>query len=244
MILQIGAILFGVGEGITQIKLREECSIVKGSIYDKEIIQFYDEIPLNLQKKYVDAINPKDGTFYWIKAKCNLNRDEYIEDKTELEYLTIIDKQVRLLRLSLGRYVYVKDFRYIVNISQNERVCGDFPSPDLAMEETRDSDIIVESIDKVERLLKNQIPFKNKWIYNVFLVYEKSFSKDIEVSFVTIVTALEMIFLDDNRNIKDKMSKRIAVYLSDDCNERRKIFEKIRNLYKKDVHMCMKEKMT
>lgn len=233
MVLQIGAILFGVGDGITEIKMNKGCSIIRGSIYDKDILNFFDEIPLNMQKKYTDAINHNDGTFYWIKAEYSINNKEYINDETELEYLTRIDKQVRMLRLSLKRYMYVKDFRYIVNISDSHRVCGNFPSPDLATEETINTDIVVNNIDEIEKLLKVDIPFKNKWIYNIFLVYEKSFSKDIEVSFVTIVTALEMIFLDNNKCIKEKMSKRIAVYLSDNYDERKEIYEKVRTLYEK-----------
>lgn len=232
MKLQVGVILFGVGEGITTIELQEGCCICKASIFDKEILCFYDDNPLNMQKKYADAINT-DGTFYWINAEFVLNCDEYKKNETELKYLTIIDKQIRMLRLVLGRYIFAKDFRYIVNLQEEYRICGSFPSPDLATESIDTSNIDIQNAINTQNLLKLDIPFKNGWIYNVFLVYEKSFSKDIEVSFVTTVTALEMLFLDNNQAIKEKISKRIAVYLSDEYEERRKIYKYIGELYKK-----------
>ena len=243
MILKIGAILFGVGEGITKVKLNENCSILRGSIYDKDILQFFDEIPLNMQEKYADAINHTDGTFFMIKAKFDINKNEYKENDTELKYLTIIDKQIRILRLYLGRYIYAKDFRYITNVTENYRICSNFPSPDLATEDVINSDVEINSICEIEKLPGADIPFKNNWMYNVFLVYEKSFSKDIEVSFITIMTALEMIFVDNNQAIKEKISKRIAVYLSNDCEERKNIYEKMKSLYKKGARLCMKGKM-
>lgn len=231
--LQIGTILFGVGDGITKIKLNSDCSIIKGNIFDKDILEFLDETPSSMRRKYPDAINHTDGTFYWIKAEYMINSMEFVENETELKYLTLIDKQIRMLRLSLKRYVYVKDFRYIVNISKDSRICSNFPSPDFGTEETINSAINLSEYTEIERILKEDIPFDNHWIYNVFLVYEKSFSKDIEVSFITIVSALEMIFVDDNNHIKEKLSKRIAVYMSNDFDVQQDIYKQIKKMYKK-----------
>lgn len=233
MIIHIGAILFGVSDEIAKITLNEGCSIEKRSIYDKKITRFFDENILQLQKNYTNAIDFNNDTFWWIKAEYNIKKGCYVEDITELEYITCLDKKVRMLRLSLGKYVYVKDFRYVIDIDEHETVCGNVNSTDLAMEEIINTDFVIKNVNEVEKLLKVDIPFKNEWIYKIFLVYEKSFSKDIEISFVVIFVALEMIFLNNDNHKREKLSRRIAKYLTDDCDKQDKIYNNIKQLYKK-----------
>jgi hypothetical protein len=57
--------------------------------------------------------------------------------------------------------VYVKDFRYIVNISKDSRICSNFPSPDFGTEETINSAINLDEYNEVESIIETDIPFDN-----------------------------------------------------------------------------------
>lgn len=230
MIFQVKTIIFGAGEGITDIKLQHGISIVKYNIYDKEISRFFDEYRFGMYKKYSGAINVIDNSVYCMNVEVDINDEEYEEERTELKIVGSVDKQIRLLRLYLGRYIYTKEYRYEC---KERRICGTIPSPDFQTEDVINTNVDLDKNYEISKVLEEDIPFKNKWIYNVFLVYEKSFSKDVEISFITIVTALEMIFVDGDNSQKEKLSKRIAVYLSDVDSEKNEIYTKIRKLYKK-----------
>lgn len=230
MLFQIKAIIFGAGEGITDIKLQHGVSIIKCNIYDKELSDFFDECRFSMYRNNIGAINIIDNTVYCINAEFDINDEEYEAERTECEIVGIVDKQIRLLRLYLGRYIYTKEYRYEC---KECGICGTIPSPDFQTEDVINTNVDIDKNYEISKILEEDIPLKNKWIYNVFLVYEKSFSKDIEISFITIVTALEMIFVDGDNAIKEKLSKRIAVYLSDDDKEKNEIYTYIRKLYKK-----------
>lgn len=233
MNIKIGAILYGVGEGITDINIKQSMFIEKASIYDNKIIEFFDKLPLDMLKIYSDAINVKTGEFYWIRAEFKIEKSCYVKKQTDLEYLTLVDKQIRMLRLLIGRYIYVKDFRYTIVHDKIYRTISNFPSPDLATEYITHSKINLCNVKDIEKLIMTNLPFDNQWIYNVFLVYEKSYSKDLEISFITIMTALEMIFLNNDKNIKENLSQRISVYLSKEENQIKETYNRIRQLYKK-----------
>lgn len=203
---------------------------------DQTLPAFFDETLMGFRRKYQEAC--LDNDLYVITAESHFNiPDREIpnsnsEHQFELELLTQLDRQIRLIRLACDCTLHFSEFRYTLTSSENIRTMGTIPHIDRVFRKTNLPFSINNSqLELIQNCFTTPYPFINNWIYKVYDFFDSSFLLDEEKALIILITAFEMVFLKKENCKKEKLAKRSAIYFGNSNEEILEIYQKIKLCY-------------
>ncbi|OKP83732.1 HEPN domain-containing protein [Paenibacillus sp. P32E] len=247
-LVEIHVILFGVDEKIFDINLLNDYRIERMSLVPN--ISHLDEIfnvnAIELRRSYNSAVIDSSLNIACAIKKYQIvfppkQANDSIEALHQLisNELTILDNQIRTIRLIAEQSIRFKEFVYNIYSMTSNNTKTLFLQGKAPLQEAY-SRPIASSLTKEEAEFINKtlgtikIPFEDQHLNQCYLLYDLSYHQlTYANALLLLITCLEMLFLIKGDFKKIDMSKRCAVFISQDQQERLIIFSKLKNLYSK-----------
>lgn len=239
-ILTACAVLFNADCNLLAVHLDDGYSLVKKSLLPS--VDCMEEL-LNapyedLRREYTSAILDEKTQsvicIYKMKHITIKNETAFFTTEVEEEF-QLLDKQVRTLRLAAELPLWYKEafFRQTttaqVRYSESTRICPYEKVKSAAKEACK---IDEHMISDINALLKQEpLPIKEPFYQYCHQFYDQSYMQTEPLALVSLMTALEMIFLDTQDSKKMPLAKRCAVYLYDTKDERIECYRDLQKAY-------------
>jgi len=242
--LEICAIIFGADESICNIKLDNGFSFCKKSLMPQKdcLDQIFERDAMSLRRDYESArIDNKTLDVICIYKHCEISlvstEAKLTFDKLSDESLQYLDNVIRKLRLFKEASLLFK--RLAISLKSVEKQIGEtkFSSAHNAIMpigEALGSKVIKKfscTNEEVSVLQENikllSLPFGNP-VINSSYYHEDNF-----ISITLLITALEILFLNKDKNKKECLAERISVFLFVEKDDRINCYSNIKRVYKK-----------
>lgn len=230
-------IMYNASLDLLNINLQDNYKFKKRFLGEKALLAFFNETPMGFRRKYQEAC--LDNNLNVITAESHFNIPEQeipnsdSEQQYELELLTQLDRQIRLIRLVCDCTLHFSEFRYTLTSSENIRTVGTIPHIDYVIKKTNLPFSITNSqLKLIQNCFTTPYPFPNKWVYEVYDFFDSSFLLDEEKALIILITAFEMVFLKRDRcKKKDILAKRSAIYFGNSDKEICEVYQEIKRCY-------------
>lgn len=243
----ICAVLHGCDESLVGLDLGRGFKIIKKSLIPIDNLdEVFEMDAVGLRREYEDAIIDADT----LSVACIFKEYNYVEDAASAhsyfkevgsKSLKYLDDKIRAIRLILEGPIrfkklaikIVSDKKLIVQTRVGTRFSSIMP-----IGEAYD----VKTIKKVHcndlewlssEMNKITFPLAIEYINLAHIFYERSYLVTLPEAEVLLITSLEILFLDSNSAIKEKLSKRCATFLYETQEDRVRVYKRLRSEYKK-----------
>lgn len=246
--VEIHAILFEVDEKIFDINFLNGYRIERASLipYISKLDEIFNSNAFELRRNYNSAVIDD-----FLNVACAIKKfqievpPQHANDPVEALHqiisneLTIFDNQIRGIRLLAGHAIRFKEFVYnIYSITPNKTktlfLQGKAPIQE-AYSSSINSSLTNEDADFINKTIATiKLPFKDQHLNDCHLLYDLSFHQlTYSNALLLLITCLEMLFLKKGDSKKVDLSKRCAIFISNDQQERLIIFSKLKEMYNK-----------
>ena len=263
MVTNIKAILFGVEENVIgKLNIGNDYCVTRDTMMNRElwrefdytdfgIRRVYEEAKVNnhldvaiLEKSIIQDIDNADiivGKGIFINGKMI---DEYVNNMENQE-MNYSDVKMRLIRLYSESGFNIKEllintevkmedgnhFNYNNKVPFPDRIYGDLKKLSLITKEETES--INRFLCDGETIFDNS-KFDTKLLKNSWFLYEQSlWSPVVTLRYMTCVIGIEGLLVDGNTELTYRLSRNCAMLLSDNVNDYKDLFSKMKKIYKK-----------
>ena len=230
------AILYNASSDLLNVTLQDNYQFEKRYLGDLQLIKFFDETLLGFRRKYQDACLDENLDVITVESNFDTADERFADPNFHKalmeELVTQLDRQIRLIRLVCDCTLHFSEFRYILT-SPGTETKGTIPHIDRVIKKKdQPFSISDKQYAQIEECISSPYPFTNNWVWKVYEFFDSSLLFDNEVALVVLITAFEMIFLNNEREAKkERLAKRSAVYFGKDDEGISEIYEQLKLCY-------------
>lgn len=240
------AVLFGCDESFIGLDLGKGYSIVIKSLLPVDgLMEIFSLDAIDLRYEYEEARLNKDN----LNVACIYQEFEYSLSSVKAdeefnmlrsEILSYIDDQVRIIRLLIEGPVRFKKLAIKMKINNCadvfERELTHFaliPIGEAYYVETYTKSSIENQNFLSQKIQEISLPIINDFVNQAHLFYDRSYLVTIGEAEILLISALEILYLESEKCIKECLAKRCSVFLSTNEEERKNKFIFLKKEYEK-----------
>lgn len=244
------AVIFGADETLLNIKLVDGFSFERLSLIPRKdhINDIFDTTDFGLRRDYETARideNSLDVICAVKKAEYHIllgnGNDDYYEYTNK--DLVSLDNQIRMIRLFYEGPIRFMKMATVMKISGDQlgEYFGDgsFTSVIPIGEAMITDELSKLHLSSTEvaiinaKLSSNFFPLQDEQLNFVHKFFDLSYHTDGFISITLLITALEMLFLNEEQGKKERLSKRCACFISEQESDITQIYTRLKEVYRK-----------
>lgn len=244
----ICAVIFNVDETLLNINLDDGFRFRLMSLNPSKdhMDEIFDTDAMGLRRNYETAKIDKN-----LNVICVFKSDTIYVNKTEVEeyyskmcseVIEYLDNKIRAIRLFIECPICFKrlsikmesEKKHLDETEERENFIAIIPINEAMV--TNEISIFHVDDEKIDELDKNissiNFPLTNNLVNNCHMYYDLSYHQENFISITLLITCLEILFLNRENAIKQKLAKRCSVFLYESRDKRLNCYNKLLNAYK------------
>lgn len=230
MDLAIAAVVFNVDQTVMSIhppegyfwKMRSMAHDIE---WFEEQFEFRDAFDI---RKWYEAAKVDDSLeVITLEKSCIVSNEDH-DDAVEREYQAV-DQFIRKIRFLTECGIYYRDISFLGKIIPDDDYRTDIPTPDHIWKNRRKS-FSSEEIALCNRYDISVLKFSENSQF-AYGLYDLSYNIHYNIGIVVIMSALEMLLVEEEHGIKAMLSNRVAALLADNVRQYEELRSSVKDLY-------------